>query len=875
MTISVVLGSTDIHDGTTYSITTNPAQWRNTDGSLSFDMNVYGVDDDAIATNRRAIISEINDAERTWEHGQESDRIALSVQLDTTDTIYFDVRGGSVTPLRWFQSGTFAQVTVRLICESRRGVPIARLTADVRSTSSTLTNGSATYLLDDVTGDYPARLRFELADVSTSGVINRFRLSLKSAASAVVGDWDPWVDVVNAGITNTTDATAFGGNYEAVQLSSADAWTYLGRATMPAGALNKGPAYLRLRLKDRSSVMSAPGSLSVSEKADAVPVVQTKSASASGSATSIEATWDATTTGDNTLVAVAKATKVMTKFGIASSADDASNAGETTITTNAAHGFSNGDIVLIEGVENHEPNINGTWAVSRVTSTTFNITIDTTDATAATYGTVRETFFEEISSAESGYVLLDSLSTPERFIEGGVDTGDRVYWRYTAGSTPDADTIEQTRYWLYVNPAATAESDAVTFTWDAAVTNRALALLEIGSPNADGGLGIVVNSQSEAILSPPQADANSILVGIAATKSATWLPGFGFSQQVDTGGLIVATKYLRDAAAQPWRATPSSYSSPAIAALLSITGEVETDAYGLKPGSYAVRAQALDYAGNPSVATASATPTLTKRSTAMTVGYSAPSATGISGYRLTVQDPDGDIWQQDIDNVTSYTITSLEGWEQVDALPSTSSSAYTPTPALIQVQVGTDDMTASTAATRQTNYQIVGTFRSTEAVSGVDLDDRMGEWVLSPEAGVFAHLPPQEEMLDGDRPDWAVEFFGKNGGGPTNAFSKDIDIDAMNLMSAESGMTLWYPGLDLATKRTWVVEIRRDGSVVAWLEDGSGNYVGQIATAGYLMPAAGDNVISIEADQADGISVISAAQFTFQPTVYPAADWLS
>lgn len=60
-------------------------------------------------------------------------------------------------------------------------------------------------------------------------------------------------------------------------------------------------------------------------------------------------------------------------------------ASPTVITTDEAHGYSNGEIVVIEGHEDSVPSLDGTYEISNVTSTTFTVPVAVT--TAGTGGT--------------------------------------------------------------------------------------------------------------------------------------------------------------------------------------------------------------------------------------------------------------------------------------------------------------------------------------------------------------------------------------------------------------------------------------------------------------------------------------------------------
>ncbi len=974
MTLSVVLGSTDIHDKVSYGITADPARWAQGD-RLVLPLVIYGADQDAVEANRRAILSELNAAETAWRQGRESERVTLAAQLNTTDTISWQVRRGRVTPARWYPAGTFGRATLELETETRNGRPVAELSSDARSASGTLTNGAATVLLADVTGDWPARTRFTFVDTSSTGVVNRLRISAVSAASAVVGDWDPWIDIDGAS-ANQSDATAFGGSYETRTLSSASTWSYVGTAVQPAGALNTGWRQMWLRLRDNATVMAAPTSLTATVLA--ASQVQVATGNSGGGGTSVSATWGgATTAGNHLLLAVKVQHEDPPEPEQVQDAIDSDTADTTPSVSWGGATVAGNHLVMVLRFEGDldDWTMPGGWQLGEVDSNpgspnvhtallyqenaasdsgavsggSFGVATDWTMWIAEYSGlaasqTIVSTGRGSGDSTNIGMVALDGAPSVDRFLvvgaianndntatsfgapsggytQRGEEAGLLVADKATAASgvhtmsalldgtledyvgvsvafaaapataepvviTPptgyalagiaqnlDEGTAAVTTA-LFYRENASSESGSKSVTFDRTVVAEA-RLMEYANVAPSQSLVAVVTATTEGVASGigPTAiaqDPHTFAVALFGAYRTSTSYGFyqtPFAEVSDSRGLAVAVATAGQS--QAWSASAVASAVDQGAHLLAVFrdesstltqalgtgGTNAADDNGLPAGSYAVRVQAVNAAGDVGAATASASPSLTVAGSSIALSWSAPTATSISHYRITVQDPDGDVWVADTpDNSTSYTISELTTWETAAALPSTSTGSYSASPAIIQARVRTTDADTD-------NAQVIKTTRSVRSL--------IGDWHMV-DVGA-SYLPLQQEMADGGIPEWAVDFYARNAGGASYA----LHTDALNVAGPETGITLWYPGLDLGTKRTWVCEVRADGSVVAWLEDGSGNYVGSVAVAGSLRLAAGDNIVSIAMEQAGGVSAISAARGTFQATLYPQVDWLT
>src|SRR5690606_28897647 len=274
--------------------------------------------------------------------------------------------------------------------------------------SGHLLNGSAHIAVSDVLGDLPARVRLVLDDTSITNTLNRVYVLKRSGDNAGTADWDAWVDVTKSA-GGSADSRSFGGTYYPTTVSST-AWALGGTALMPDGFLNQGRFHVYARVRDHAAVPTAPRNATAVATGSYIGVVQDVSSGQAAAGTSISATWGQATVTNNTLIAAVKAHKQTKRYAIASITPGTA---VTTIDTTEPHGLSTNDRVLIEGVEDTSPNINGTWAVTVTDSDTF--TISTGTSVGGSTGTVRETFYETINQVPSGLVQIAAFETPQFF----------------------------------------------------------------------------------------------------------------------------------------------------------------------------------------------------------------------------------------------------------------------------------------------------------------------------------------------------------------------------------------------------------------------------------------------------------------------------
>lgn len=823
----------------------------NGDGTVSMTVIVRGVDDpDDTVNGYRSIQAELNKAEAAFIELREDDRVELGVQFGTTNIVYYDVRRGRLRPTGR-QSPTFElqEFELSLEVENVGGWPVVRAVTDSRSVTGNLSNGHARILVGDVDGDLPAYGRIILTDTSTSGAINRFRISRRSAVDAGTADWSPWIALVPQASVGVADASSFSGTITRINYSSTDWNSIRAYGTVPAGDLNQGSFHVYARVKDTNYYTSAPTSGTAVPFGSYVAPVQGVQNTSGGGGTSITATWGTATTTGHTLLAILKAHKSMTRYSIGTIT---TGTALTTIQTTEPHNLSSNDRILIEGVDDTEPNINGRWTVDVSDTTTFTIPIGSTVGGAS--GSIRELFYEEINQVPSGYILIAQAETPEELEPASGTFNDPGFGRDPV-TTINADEWDQTKLWIYAKPNGSSESGGKTFGWTGSLSNRAISLIAIQDPEEDtGGLGLRVTAEGSSILDAPSVEPGTVLIGISATQDGSFQPLFGFKEYVDTGeGLVVATKFISESKVQPWGAAPSNYNYSVISALIGVTQELNPATYGLDAGQYQFRVQAVDADGGVGIPTATFSATLNEDGGALQASWSAPTAADIDHYLITVSFDSKFYEIETPDDSTSYVLTSLENLKEVSALPST-------TP-------GTDS-TLSGAHIRAligTNFGSSGTALMT-AWDDIALDpDNNGTWHMI-KLGTFT-LPPQGGMASGTRPTAAIQIQARSGGGRLGT----IDIDALNLVPAdEPSAILEVSSMDSTTQYKWVFETNRAGRPVAWQESKSGGTIyGRIKAPAPFTFTPGDNILSITAEKADGESVIgSGARFTAQIDIY-------
>jgi hypothetical protein len=283
-----------------------------TRGQIVIPVHFRGTTSNDMAQNYQRLVRKLRQAEKAWWERATDKRVVFTWQPRTTIPVYFDVTGGSLTPLH-INPGSHSgecQMTLQVL-------PYARGETVTDTVTGTLTNGSAQFLRPQIIGDHPALVKMTITDTSPTGAINRIRVALRSERDiSALGDYDPWVDAaaLSPGASQA-DATCFGGTYIHETISST-AWSNLSRSVMPAGVLNRGRRDVWARILDTATAMSAP---SIGGPTAQRAVASRRQGAADG-AGPLTPTWPSATLTGSTLVAI---------LGAANAAGSAMDVGAT------------------------------------------------------------------------------------------------------------------------------------------------------------------------------------------------------------------------------------------------------------------------------------------------------------------------------------------------------------------------------------------------------------------------------------------------------------------------------------------------------------------------------------------------------------------
>jgi hypothetical protein len=267
-----------------------------TRGQIVIPVHFRGTTSNDMAQNYQRLVRKVRQAEKAWWERATDKRITFTWQPRTTTPVYFDVIGGSLTPLH-INPGSHSgecQMTLQVL-------PYARGETVTDTVTGTLTNGSAQFLRSEIIGDHPALVNLTITDTSPTGAINRIRVALRSEQGIdALGDYDPWVDTaaLSPGAAQA-DATCFGGTYIHAT-SDLTTWANLSRSVMPAGVLNRGRRDVWARVYDAATAMAAQTSpTAVAQRQTAV-----RRQGASDGAGPITVSWGSTTLSGSTLVGI-------------------------------------------------------------------------------------------------------------------------------------------------------------------------------------------------------------------------------------------------------------------------------------------------------------------------------------------------------------------------------------------------------------------------------------------------------------------------------------------------------------------------------------------------------------------------------------------
>jgi hypothetical protein len=267
-----------------------------TRGQIVVPVHFRGTTSNDMAQNYQRLVRKVRQAEKAWWERAVDKRVVFTWQPRTTFPVYFDVIGGSLTPLH-INPGSHSgecQLTLKVL-------PYPRGETVTDTVTGTLTNGSAQFLRPNIIGDHPALVKLRITDTSPAGAINRIRLGLRSEQEIdALGDYDPWLDVsLLSGASSTADATAFGGSY-VHRTSTLASWSDLGVSVMLAGALNRGRRDIWARVFDTATAMAAP----TGQAATAARAGITRRQSATDTSGAIAPAFPSATLSGSTLVGI-------------------------------------------------------------------------------------------------------------------------------------------------------------------------------------------------------------------------------------------------------------------------------------------------------------------------------------------------------------------------------------------------------------------------------------------------------------------------------------------------------------------------------------------------------------------------------------------
>jgi hypothetical protein len=230
-----------------------------TDTGLTATMLVTGATASEAQANHDAIDAMLTRSKRAKGIYGNGQKIILSCEQADGEWRYLDVTGGTISPIRAFVGGQHALVTLTLTTlPHMRG---ERYTASL-SPSGALTNGAMTAFITGIPGTASALGRLAFTDGSTGVVINGVRIGGRSGTEMQAGDVDLIHDLTAAGVGETvTEASAVGGSV--VSAVPGSAWATIAQATIPGTAYSISLYELYVRMRDETTNITPPLSLSV------------------------------------------------------------------------------------------------------------------------------------------------------------------------------------------------------------------------------------------------------------------------------------------------------------------------------------------------------------------------------------------------------------------------------------------------------------------------------------------------------------------------------------------------------------------------------------------------------------------------------------
>lgn len=434
-------------------------------------------------------------------------------------------------------------------------------------------------------------------------------------------------------------------------------------------------------------------------------------------------------------------------------------------------------------------------------------------------------------------VTCDSSATP------GTISG------YTTGEAPVVGPLHTTYYTVQ---SASAQSGTVSCSLSGSA-NWVMALIEIQNVAAasldvhTSTTGSVSTSASTGTTGTTTQNYEFVVAVFGYSTSATYGAfSSGYTSLISashstTVHLAVATHTATASGTQTCSQTVTGGTPTYAAAIVAFKAAV-TDASTLAAATHRFLLAARDAGSGASSLTG------TEVDLTITAGQyivqTWTAATGANDYYLYWWN--GTAWAYfDVGNVTSYLFVSTSG-----ATPSSLPTAL-PVTAEFRAQLG---LKSGTILLNQPAY-------ATQQANSL--------WEML-YLGTLS-LPPQVAQDGGALPDWLLQIQGTH---PT--LTPNLDVDATWLVPHFwSQLTATYNDgsgttMNLATKRAWVIDTRRDGRTsTRLLSTVDSSEAGQAITSGHLYLGPGDTTLVFLPDITGGVSDVTDCKFTAQLTITP------
>jgi hypothetical protein len=420
---------------------------------------------------------------------------------------------------------------------------------------------------------------------------------------------------------------------------------------------------------------------------------------------------------------------------------------------------------------------------------------------------------------------------------------------YTAGdSITNSSNVRTSIFYL---EDATAQSGSVSCTisqseaWSMAILE--LRNVAVSSADAHASNASSLTSYSTGTTGSTAQDFEFGIAAFGSNQSIT-LPSYSnsyaqlLSALSGTVSLYVATRSISSTGTQTCTMSGSGTSTGRSANLLLTFKAATASTPSLDAGDYRfLMAARATGSGASSLTTSEVDLTITS---GQYIHFGWTASTGADDYYLYWWD--GTDWEYfDTGDVTAYDLTDTSGGT-VANLPTS-----LPVRAEFRAQIG---LSSGTVLFNQPSFPAVLSNSTWEDLYVGTLD-----------------LPPQAAFDGTAPPDWVLQIQGTHA-----TLTPNLDVDAVWLIPhfwSQATSTYNDGGgtpMNLATKRKWVIDTRRDGRTSTKLVSTSdGSEAGQAITTGHLFLGPGDTTLVFMPEITGGASDVTDAKFTAQLTITP------